>query len=303
MEFIPCTQDPDHPALRALPASPGLLHIEGRSSVFVVLLAHCTSPSCLCRDLQLILEERTEDGDPMPEGLRLSASVDADEGHLRHPERLGAAERIFFEQALGALPPALLPDAADDVLARKRSLLALEAATIPLDEIRGGILQSWFDLSTEGKGIGKPGGDQAAGALERDGHRWLFDALFCPDPKCDCRSVHLWAVRVKPEGSRRAEASFLVTRSLDGGAFEVTNCHDCTPARARAVAQAWWDGLDEPERHFARQYDEVRGVADRCLRQVRSDTRSKPRRKVGRNGPCPCGSGRKYKACCLGKRS
>ncbi len=23
--------------------------------------------------------------------------------------------------------------------------------------------------------------------------------------------------------------------------------------------------------------------------------------KVGRNGPCPCGSGKKFKACCLGR--
>jgi hypothetical protein len=25
--------------------------------------------------------------------------------------------------------------------------------------------------------------------------------------------------------------------------------------------------------------------------------------KVGRNEPCPCGSGKKYKACCLGKHT
>ena len=25
------------------------------------------------------------------------------------------------------------------------------------------------------------------------------------------------------------------------------------------------------------------------------------RRKIGRNDPCPCGSGKKYKKCCLGK--
>ena len=25
--------------------------------------------------------------------------------------------------------------------------------------------------------------------------------------------------------------------------------------------------------------------------------------KVGRNEPCPCGSGKKYKACCLGKHA
>ena len=30
-------------------------------------------------------------------------------------------------------------------------------------------------------------------------------------------------------------------------------------------------------------------------------TADHPRAKTGRNDPCPCGSGRKYKACCLGK--
>ncbi|WP_238374901.1 SEC-C metal-binding domain-containing protein, partial [Aggregatibacter actinomycetemcomitans] len=27
----------------------------------------------------------------------------------------------------------------------------------------------------------------------------------------------------------------------------------------------------------------------------------KPKRKVGRNDPCPCGSGKKYKKCCINK--
>jgi len=29
--------------------------------------------------------------------------------------------------------------------------------------------------------------------------------------------------------------------------------------------------------------------------------RNGPGGKTGRNDPCPCGSGRKYKKCCLGK--
>ncbi|NJD77934.1 MAG: DUF1186 domain-containing protein [Candidatus Methanoperedens sp.] len=28
---------------------------------------------------------------------------------------------------------------------------------------------------------------------------------------------------------------------------------------------------------------------------------SKPKKKIGRNDPCPCGSGKKYKKCCMGK--
>ncbi|MGA2143413.1 MAG: SEC-C metal-binding domain-containing protein [Bryobacteraceae bacterium] len=27
----------------------------------------------------------------------------------------------------------------------------------------------------------------------------------------------------------------------------------------------------------------------------------RPKPKIGRNHPCPCGSGHKYKRCCLGK--
>jgi hypothetical protein len=34
------------------------------------------------------------------------------------------------------------------------------------------------------------------------------------------------------------------------------------------------------------------------MRQLRSELRPK---KIGRNDPCMCGSGRKYKKCCLGK--
>ena len=35
----------------------------------------------------------------------------------------------------------------------------------------------------------------------------------------------------------------------------------------------------------------------RSLKEARSDLHA--RKKVGRNGPCPCGSGLKYKKCCL----
>jgi SEC-C motif-containing protein len=33
------------------------------------------------------------------------------------------------------------------------------------------------------------------------------------------------------------------------------------------------------------------------------ETYRRPEPKIGRNDPCPCGSGKKYKHCCLGKSS
>ena len=58
------------------------------------------------------------------------------------------------------------------------------------------------------------------------------------------------------------------------------------PARARLLAEA---------ARLADRYGDPEGL----LRPVRPPRARGP--KAGRNDPCPCGSGRKYKYCCLGK--
>ncbi len=35
------------------------------------------------------------------------------------------------------------------------------------------------------------------------------------------------------------------------------------------------------------------------LKQLRPKTKIRQNKKIGRNDPCPCGSGKKYKNCCL----
>ncbi|MDP6121128.1 MAG: SEC-C metal-binding domain-containing protein, partial [Rhodospirillales bacterium] len=42
--------------------------------------------------------------------------------------------------------------------------------------------------------------------------------------------------------------------------------------------------------------------AEQIRRMVRTEE-SKATGQTGRNAPCPCGSGKKYKKCCLGKLS
>ena len=97
-----------------------------------------------------------------------------------------------------------------------------------------------------------------------------------------------------------------------------------SPANAEMLHNRIQDQLmDEQER--VRQYrrehklcvnDWKTGVAHdgenfyckHCLKQIRKEHR-KPKaypitgyKSIGRNDPCPCGSGRKYKQCCLGSQ-
>lgn len=43
------------------------------------------------------------------------------------------------------------------------------------------------------------------------------------------------------------------------------------------------------------------GVSRPYIMRINPTTRQRERGKVGRNDPCPCGSGKKFKKCHLGK--
>ena len=51
------------------------------------------------------------------------------------------------------------------------------------------------------------------------------------------------------------------------------------------------------------QYEDGIGwICHRCLRKAMFYTVKRISPKIGRNAPCPCGSGKKYKKCCLERR-
>ena len=118
----------------------------------------------------------------------------------------------------------------------------------------------------------------------------------------------------------RDEAAFVL---LD---FQIAAERDALLATARDAAAAGkerWDevmlSVDEVEEAFTGPprvdayrrdwltFFNPRRLADRQRRWAREDARRNAapptpvgRAKVGRNDPCPCGSGKKYKKCCLG---
>ncbi|HEX4999835.1 MAG TPA: DUF1186 domain-containing protein [Terriglobia bacterium] len=86
--------------------------------------------------------------------------------------------------------------------------------------------------------------------------------------------------------------------------------HDLGLGRQRALARLASDRhhqfITDTIREFGSWYcfhrDE--GSSDEAnvaRKEILASTHSRPAPKIGRNDPCPCGSGRKFKKCCLGK--
>jgi hypothetical protein len=65
------------------------------------------------------------------------------------------------------------------------------------------------------------------------------------------------------------------------------------PEAIAARQKCWAD--EDRKRAQANRYTSQHALGSRLVPFVRAES------KVGRNEPCPCGSGRKYKKCCMGK--
>ena len=148
---------------------------------------------------------------------------------------------------------------------------------------------------------------------------------YCPDPDCDCRRVMINVVEQQHPTRYLAAIGYGFDRDAeDAGPYLDPLNEQCPYADAllRLVEEV---ALSDPgylarlERHYALvkraatdpghpAYQKLRQTADddgwmsqidELIERIAAGPAPRP---VGRNDPCPCGSGKKYKRCCGRKR-
>jgi hypothetical protein len=147
----------------------------------------------------------------------------------------------------------------------------------------------------EGTDRGLPAGDYA------------FIELFCDEPGCDCRRVFLWvhsSIRQRPEAviaygweSREFYAAWMrdddaeVLATLQG---PVLNAFSPQSELAPAILELAKDVLLNDAHYVTR----VKRHYQMFRERIEQHGRGARRESIGRNEPCRCGSGRKFKKCC-----
>ena len=76
----------------------------------------------------------------------------------------------------------------------------------------------------------------------------------------------------------------------------------CTsPIKAADKLKGWAMFEEEADDFEEEDFGKNKKELDKFIKQMQKRMEPAPVRKVGRNDPCPCGSGKKYKFCCLNK--
>ncbi|MDR3569759.1 MAG: SEC-C metal-binding domain-containing protein [Syntrophobacteraceae bacterium] len=281
-----------------------------RSGLFVTALI-CDNPDCECRDVRLqavLIDERYtniendgksfkytfvpragESAEPPP--LRsLGASFNVDSGQVVFNS--AASAEHHDPELLAQLREGLGPHHLERLNKRWRMVKGVDVDGWRRRDWtwwKPGGLVSWLEVYPNDFNL----------IFEMDGAVYWADDMYCINPECDCKKVGLAYHRVSSEGVEFVGAidvampSWKYSSLMGEGGDEKLLRRLCSAMRRRQGLCATLK--DRMQR--------IKPVGQEIVRLsgAKNSTKSAVGLQTGRNDPCPCGSGKKFKKCCLGR--
>ena len=285
---------------------------------FLVKETYCSNPDCCCNEVFLNFTEVSDPGCSLKNALSFSARVDLATWQESKPPRRLPEVAGWVQEFLNQCPPTRRAEFKASYEEGRRIARRKAEYTMDADEVLEGALLSYANILTEKSAL-SAGGDAYTFDVRYEGRHYLVEDRYCANPHCDCQAVHLefFEAVSQPAGQLRIYQRFL-GRVTFAGRLIVEERAKCNLAEANAAMSAWWQEYRGDLQMLKDRYREVKEIGQRSL-EVRPSRRFAAQRenpvtedasldeqpatnvKVGRNAPCACGSGKKYKKCCWRK--
>jgi hypothetical protein len=259
--------------------------------------SYCGSPGCPCNSATLkpyaVSGHAADDiAEELGELENLSIFVDLETGEVKPAEERPS-------ELIASIAEALNLELDDDLLEEMREGYATA-------KTRGREEQAWRQKDWSWL---KPG--ETLGWVElfpSDGYfaagvdsSLLIADQYCWDPTCDCHKAVLTLVERVGTGDEEYVTLAVYRYNLKTKKTEVEPLSPSVKRSAKSVFREW---LGDPNVHRALRfrYDYINAEFGGKLLTERSipSPVTKKAKKIGRNDPCSCGSGKKFKKCCLG---
>jgi len=267
---------------------------------YVVAFGCCENPACDCRVLELWLRPWSDSGSSGPtrhlrldiEARRVGCGLPTEDSDRRLGE--GLASRITAEDwELAA--QVYRSDKADH--SEPENAGDLEAA-FPEEVLADpSVMMQYQEVFPHARTI----------SFEKAGSAWAVLERYCTRPDCSCQEVYLDIAKV-PGNIARQPKVVVKEKDLASVSFDYTT----GSIKVRKTAPRGWPSELDLFAALQAANPELKvrlKRRQRVLRQLHRNARRahklrtaaqapQPPKKVGRNEPCPCGSGKKFKHCC-----
>lgn len=142
-----------------------------------------------------------------------------------------------------------------------------------------------------------PYGDQIQ--ITMDEKECLVLDQYCLLPKCPCTDVTLNVMAIDMAGMSKDELCIVDVNyrqkrweASEGLSFKVST---------KAVKAAIEEQVPDFYQQLLKRHLKLKAIYTHCKKRHLASKESPALTKIGRNESCPCGSGKKYKKCCLNK--
>ena len=136
---------------------------------------------------------------------------------------------------------------------------------------------------------------------------WFFEDQYCSNPKCLCNEAMLTFYKID-DSKETQEAEFAVRMNLNNFKYDV-EFNENEQNRISEIIKSLHNSELEVFGILKRRYKEVKSASKAIIKkfslkekkeakEAKEVKEEQPNIQVGRNDPCPCGSGKKYKKCC-----
>jgi len=130
---------------------------------------------------------------------------------------------------------------------------------------------------------------------------WRVDDHHCVNPRCSCCRPVLSFLRVsRGAGRRTAREVAAADYDYTSATFEATMVPAADAPPLGELVGLLRHAHADLDRRLEQRHKRLRALFKRAMERRKKDPPAPPalRRKAGRNDPCPCGSGKKFKRCC-----
>jgi uncharacterized protein YchJ len=246
---------------------------------FKVTTVMCSNPECPCEEMSLeICSVRREGAEKARLGATLHATCFVESGRI---EIADAPQTSFAVEDATWIVEQLRTEHLDwlrERWNRGRARAAEESDGLPVDW-EPGTLVAYDEVFRLDWDL----------TIVHEKRTYFVSDQYCPNPSCTCDRVVANFYDLTNDGRHVGSADAVLR---DGGKAKISG---------ESLASLLWTAV--LDQHGVK---ELRRRQSRIVDVVRNRPTAEPARaekKVGRNAPCPCGSGKKYKRCCFGERT
>lgn len=254
---------------------------------------YCVNPNCNCMEIVLEFDEISDDGEVLNELFMIRLDI--------HSWKV--TEKRIYNKNIKA--DSLVDEFIENIDTLKGKLLSHynKAKEYGRKHYLEYIPEDVIKLILDGKMIGysEVFGNQDTDKFSfefQDTEKYFIDDQYCSNPKCPCNEAVLAFFRIN--NSRPAqEPEFIVRISLKKFKYEIEKIN-CSVDKVSAIMTHVQYSMPEFLDTLKKRYNDIKSTAKEIIKKHNSEVMNEEQQKVkvGRNDPCPCGSGKKYKKCC-----